>query len=80
VHDKHLKTKVFDYHVPLLVGGQKAAINGVLFWTGIPKGNPVALFAALPILALLGGALVWWRRRHGHDGEDDDPAHVQEAW
>jgi hypothetical protein len=83
VHDKHLKTKIFDYHVPMLVGGQKAAINGVLFWTGIPKGDPVLLFALLPILAVLGLALVWWRRRRGdggHRDEADDPAGLQEAW
>ena len=66
VKDKHAKTKVFDYHIPMLVGGKRVVLNGTLFWRGTPKGFPVAAavsLVAVAALALAGIALVRRRRR-----------------
>ncbi len=78
VTDESERTEVFDYRVPIEVGGTPSAITGTLIWVGEDGGFPVAPFAGLAAAALLlAGALVWRRRRDGGDSPDDGEA---EAW
>ena len=66
VTDKTKRTKVFDWKVPLQVGGTNGAVNGTLFWAGTGGGAPVGAYAGLAIIALLGiGAVLVVRRRRG---------------
>lgn len=75
VTDPDKKTKVFDYHVPIQVGAERAAITGTLYWVGEPGGFPILPFAILGGLTLVGVVLVIRRRRR-----DREPAEVAEAW
>jgi hypothetical protein len=52
VKDEDVRTKIFDWQVPLEVGGQEAAIAGTLIWT------PVASASGVPLPAILAGAAV----------------------
>jgi len=66
VTDKTKRTKVFDWKVPLQVGGTNGAVNGTLFWAGTGGGAPVGAYAGLAVIALLGlGAVLVVRRRRG---------------
>ena len=66
VTDKSKRTKVFDWKVPLTVGGTDGAVNGTLFWAGTGGGAPVGAYAGLALIALLGlGAVPVVRRRRG---------------
>jgi hypothetical protein len=74
VRDQSVRTKVFDYAVPIAVGGERAAITGTLWWVGPQDDSsfPVAAVISLVVLVLLaGGAVVLVRRRRaGGDGGD----------
>jgi MYXO-CTERM domain-containing protein len=66
VKDRSQRTKIFDYAIPLRVGGQSGAIKGTLLWQPVDGGGaPVAMFAGLGALALaaLAGVVVVRRRR-----------------
>ena len=66
VKDERVRTKVFDWKVPLTVGGTDGAVNGTLFWAGTGGGAPVGAYAGLALIALLGlGAVPVVRRRRG---------------
>jgi hypothetical protein len=67
VKDKTKRTKVFDWKVPVQVGATKGSIDGTLFWAGTGGGGaPVAAYAGLGVIALLGlGTVVLVRRRRG---------------
>jgi len=90
VKDRSVKTKIFDYAVPLRVDGRPAAIKGTLFWVGEPGGGmPAAAIAALLLVAFgsVASVVVVRRRRaaHGRRGDDqagDGPASPEgaEAW
>lgn len=75
VKDKDVRTKVFDWEVPIEVGGRSGAITGTLFWTPIPSsGLPLpAIFAFAGLVIALCIAVVIVRRRRAA------PA-PQEAW
>jgi len=51
VKDESVRTKVFDWSVPIEVDGRRGAISGTLFWTPLPGGGP-------PLGAILGGAAI----------------------
>ena len=86
VTDQDVKTKVFDYSIPIEVGGEPGAINGTLFWVGQENDAPVLPFVILGVvtIALLALVVVVRRRRRRDDeGDDDDagPAAAKgEAW
>ena len=77
VKDESKRTKVFDYAIPLRVGGQPGSIRGTLFWQPDSGGGaPVGAIAGLVALALVGlGAVAVVRRRRTHD-----PVQGAEAW
>jgi hypothetical protein len=85
VKDKHKKTKIFDYKIPLKVNGKPAALKGTLFWVGPQGGSaPVAALVAflLIALALLGLVIIVRRRRGGPEVADalPRPEPANEAW
>jgi hypothetical protein len=65
VTNTSLRTRVFDYRVPIVVDGRRTTIEGTLFWVGRP-GGPSALamvgLGAIPVVLIV-GAVVLWRRR-----------------
>lgn len=65
VTDTAQRTKVFDYAIPLDVGGRRATVHGTLWWVGLPGGGmPGAAIVALVVLTLAAVALgVVVRRR-----------------
>jgi hypothetical protein len=77
VKDKSRRTKVFDYAIPLRVGGQPASIRGTLFWQPDSGGGaPVGAIAGLVALAVVAlGAVVVVRRRRSRE-----PVEGAEAW
>jgi hypothetical protein len=81
VKDKGVKTKVFDWNVPVRIGTTPGAIRGELFW--VPRdtsGPPVG--AIVGFLALVGGGgglVVMTRRRRGPREDGGDEA-ATDAW
>jgi hypothetical protein len=66
VKDKSVRTKVFDWKVPVNVDGRPGAISGTLFWTPTPGGSvPWVLIVGLTAaaIAVLVGVTVARRRR-----------------
>jgi hypothetical protein len=82
VTDKSKRTKVFDWTVPVQVGVTKGSIDGTLFWAGTTGGGaPVAAYAGLGAIALLGLGLVFVvRRRRGVADGAPVGASEAEAW
>ena len=70
VKNTSLRTKVFDYSIPITIGGTKGAITGTLWW--IPShqsGPPIAAIVVLVLVLLASAALVVWVRRRRRDEE-----------
>jgi hypothetical protein len=66
VKDKSVRTKVFDWKVPVEVDGKRSDIAGTLFWTPTPGGSvPWLLIVGLTLaaVALLAGVTVLRHRR-----------------
>jgi hypothetical protein len=65
VKDKDTRTKVFDWRVPIVVGGQKGRVAGDLYWQpssdGVPRGAILAL--AVLVFASIGFVELVRRRR-----------------
>jgi hypothetical protein len=80
VKNKHRKTKIFNYRIPLSVGSQKGKISGTLFWVGSPGGFPVAAIASLVAVALLTLIVVVAVRRRRAGPRPEAPKAVEEAW
>jgi MYXO-CTERM domain-containing protein len=80
VTDKSKRTKVFDWKVPLQVGGTATAVDGTLFWQPTGGGGaPVGAYAGLAAIALLGLGTVALVRRRRRAGAPVGTAEV-EAW
>jgi MYXO-CTERM domain-containing protein len=76
VTDKSKRTKVFDYAIPLDVGGRPGKIRGTLVWQPEGSSAPVGIFVGLGVLGLLAiGAVAVVRRRRART-----PAEAAEAW
>jgi hypothetical protein len=73
VKDKSVRTKVFDWQVPLTVGGRRGAIAGRLFWTPTPSSSlpvgAILAFAAVVIVLCVAVAIVRRRRVASAGGE-----------
>ena len=62
VTDEDVRTKIFDWSVPIEAGGRRGAIAGTLFWTPLPTASapsaaPYIFGAAVLVLAgmVIGG-------------------------
>lgn len=69
VTDESVKTKVFDYQIPIRVDGRPAKIEGTLYWNGRETGFPVLPFVLLGVVTVAGLTVVLIRRRR----RDPDP-------
>jgi hypothetical protein len=80
VKDESVRTKVFDWKVPLEIGDTRGTIAGTLFWTPLPSGGPplAAIFAGAGFLIVccIAVAVVRYRRR----SRDERPTKEAEAW
>ena len=79
VEDESEETRVFDYSIPITVGGEPARVNGTLTWVGNDSNVPVIPFIILGLAVV--AAFAFWisrRRRDGEAGEDAEGE--KEAW
>jgi hypothetical protein len=66
VKDKGKRTLIFDWRVPIAVGGQRGEVAGRLFWVPNSSSAPVAAFVIGGAIVVLGLLLVLTvRRRRG---------------
>jgi hypothetical protein len=81
VKDKSKRTKVFDYSIPLEVGGAPGSIKGTLVWQPEQSSAPVGMFVGLGILAMIAiGGVALVRRRRAGRAEAATPKAGAEAW
>ncbi len=80
VKDPDVETKVFDWTVPIEVGGTGGAIAGTLHWTPLPGGGPPlgAIIAGAAILIALFAAV--FVVRHRRRSASEQPREKAEAW
>jgi hypothetical protein len=70
VVDKDVRTKVYDWKVPIAVDGREGAIAGTLYWTPLPSsGLPLPLLIGLGLVVVASGcaAVLVLRRRTGSE-------------
>jgi hypothetical protein len=66
VTDQDRKTRIFDWKVPVTIGGEKGSIAGTLDWVPLPGSSlPVGLIwaSAAVLIVLLAGVFLVRRRR-----------------
>jgi hypothetical protein len=83
VKDKDVRTKVFDWEVPLQVDGAPGQITGTLFWTPVEdSGLPLpAIFAFAALVILLCVTIVVVRRRRAAPATAEPASEpASEAW
>jgi hypothetical protein len=86
VTDPSVRTKIFDYSIPIDIGSRSGAIDGTLYWVGPPEDStPVLPFVALGLvtIALVALVIAIRRRRSGggpHDGGGAAATAAEEAW
>lgn len=79
--DPAARQKVYDWSVPMTVGGTPATVDGTLWWRGTGGGAPAMAFIVLGAVAVGGFALiVVVRRRRARSAAHDDQAPKAEAW
>jgi hypothetical protein len=75
VKDQAVKTKVFNWRIPIDIGDRRGAITGTLYWMPLPGGSvPLGMILALAGLVVAGCiAVVLTRRQRAASAE---PAEV----
>ncbi|HUA10921.1 MAG TPA: hypothetical protein VMA83_02850 [Solirubrobacteraceae bacterium] len=74
VKNQAKRTKIFNWRVPITVGGQPAQIRGVLYWAPEQDSTaPIGAYIALAAIVLASIALVVYvrRRRRAGGGESE---------
>jgi hypothetical protein len=81
VHDQKVKTKVFDWTIPVAIDGARGRIAGTLYWTPLPGGSaPLGtIFGVTAILIVLCIGLIVVRRRRA-ERDQTGAAGAKEAW
>ena len=71
VKDQAKRTRVWNYKVPILVGGKPVSIDGTLWWAGQDEGAPAGAFVCLALIVFvtLGAVFAARRRRAPGGGE-----------
>jgi hypothetical protein len=84
VKDESKRTKIFDWDVPMTVGGEPVKALGTLEWVpASSSGTSPLLFVGLGVLVALigGGAFALMRRRRaGRPASAGGPKAAEEAW
>jgi hypothetical protein len=84
VKDESVETKIFDWSIPIEVGGQPGEIAGTLSWTPLPGGGAPWLLIGIVVVVLCGVlAVIAARRNRRHDDpRPHDPRSdtTAEAW
>jgi hypothetical protein len=88
VTDVGKRTKIFNWSVPIKVGGQAGTIHGELFWVPQSSKTPLGAIVALVAIVLLGAVLVFAvRRRRARSyppgqgaNRTDESSAPKEAW
>jgi hypothetical protein len=89
VKDAELKTKVFDWTVPILVGNEKVTVAGTLFWDPVEdedasgdSGSPILPIVGgiVGVLVIAGVAFFFIRRRGGERPPKAPKAPKAESW
>lgn len=82
VSDESAVTKIFDYVIPVTVGGSPVSVAGTLTWVGSDSSVPAAALIALGalLLAAVAGALVVRHRRQKSKVEQSGEDSTPEAW
>lgn len=65
VSDESVRTKVFDYSLPIEIDGEPGSIDGTLFWVGEPTPSKLPFILIAVALVLLVPATIVIRRRRG---------------
>jgi hypothetical protein len=82
VTDQNRRTHVFDWKVPVTIGGRHGAIAGNLYWVPLPKGSlPLGLiWGTAALLILLSLAVFFVRRRRTGTPQEGGKSTASEAW
>jgi hypothetical protein len=80
VKDKDVRTKIFDWRVPIRVGAQPVAITGSLYWQPTDSSAPVGAFIALGVFCAALVALVVTVRVRRRSGADRKVREKAQAW
>jgi hypothetical protein len=88
VTDVGKRTRIFNWSVPIKVGGQTGTIHGELFWVPQNSKTPAGAIVALIAIILLGALIVFVvRRRRARSSspglganQAGEPSERKEAW